>query len=335
MPEDCTIPDGAVLPAELRCTGLYQDWPSLDLRCDVVEYAPAYPLWSDGAEKRRYVSLPPQTQVDVTDPDDFQYPVGTKFWKEFHVRDGDGSRLGETRFMRRVELGWMYTSYVWSEDGTEAIQQNEGVVDLHGTGHTVPTREQCKTCHSGRGDFILGWDALMLGPGATGLTRDELLRRDLITWAGKADGVPNPLQLEIPGDEIEKAALGYLHANCGISCHNATSSAEAEETGFFMRLDADSLQTVQSTPTYSTGYQRPYSPNATIAELPTPDAGTYVDLQPLDPDLSLLLVRMKVRGIEAAMPRIGTNLADDEGIAIVQAWIESMTPERGYVAPMD
>lgn len=334
MPDDCTIPENAVLPAELRCTGLYDDWATRTLACGVRTYAPAYALWSDGADKTRYVYLPPATQIDVTNPDDFRYPVGTQFWKEFYVPDGAGTRLGETRLMRKVTAGWLYTSYVWNEDGSNALQENEGVTDLLGTGHTVPARQQCKECHSGRPDFILGWDGLMLGAGAIGITRDDLLNEGLLTWSGKDAGEPNPLELEIPGDDVERAALGYLHANCGVSCHNDSSKALALETGFFTRLDHTTLESVQDTPVMVTGFQRLPSPNAPLSELEPPaNGGDYVDLLPLDTERSLVLVRMQIRDNDAAMPRMGTNRVDDAGVALVREWIEQMTPERGYPAP--
>lgn len=334
MPPDCTVPENAVLPGELRCTGLYESWDTKQLRCGVTEYEPAHVLWSDGLAKTRYVWLPPGAQVDVTDPDDFRYPVGTLFWKEFRFVDGDGERLAETRFMRREEGGWLYTTYVWSEDGSQAVQQNDGVDDLHGSGHTVPTRDQCKDCHGGRPDFILGWDALMLGEGATGLTRADLLARDLVTWQGRESGAPSPLDLEIPGDDVERAALGYLHANCGISCHNDTNNALALEPGFFTRLDADTLADVQTTDVMTTGFERTPNPNAPLSELPEPPGGgDYVDLRPLDTERSLILVRMKLRGEDAAMPLIGTNVVDDVAVTSIEQWIGSMTTERGYPAP--
>lgn len=337
MPEDCTIPEGAVLPGELRCTGLYEDWPDRTLRCGVTEYEPAYPLWSDGLEKRRFVWLPPGKTVDVTDPDDFRYPVGTQFWKEFGFAREDGTvQLAETRLLRKVSNGWMYTSYVWLPDGSNAIQENEGVLDWNGTGHSVPSRNQCKECHAGRNDFVLGWDGIMLGAGATGLTRESLLSSGLVHWDGQADGVTNPLDVAIPGDAVEQAALGYLHSNCGVSCHNETDDALGLETGYFMRLDADTLASVQTTDTFNTGLHKTPLPNAPLSELPPPPGGgSYVNLRPLDTERSLLLVRMKLRSVEAAMPRLGTNVVDADGVAAVQAWIEAMTPERGYPAPVE
>lgn len=331
MPSDCTIPDGAVLPGELRCTGLYSDWESRTFNPCAVEYAPAHALWSDGSVKRRFAWVPSGEQVDVSDPDDFRYPLGTRFWKEFRAPTDQGERLLETRLLERVDGGWLYTSYVWTEDESNAIQNNDGVGDLYASGHTVPSREQCKECHSGRPDYVLGWDGILLGDGATGVTRELLASASWVTWQGKDEGAAFPLTSTIPGDDVERAALGYLHSNCGVSCHNDTTAALALETGFFTRLDVDQLASVQETPTFATGLERIPSPNAPLTELePLTDGRSYVDLRPLDTEASLVFVRMKLRNQDAAMPRIGTNRVDDEGVALVQAWIESMTEERGY-----
>ena len=328
-PDDCDIPEGAVLPADLRCTGLYGDWEARTLACGVHAYVPAFELWSDGAEKERYMALPAGARIDMSDPDDFIYPVGTRFWKTFYVGPEGQQHLGETRFLRKDELGWVYTTYIWNEDGTEAIQHNEGLENLHGTGHGVPSREQCKACHSGRIDFVLGWDLLMLGPGASGITREWLLENDLI------DGLPMGLDLSsaaIPGDEVEKAALGYLHANCGVSCHNETVNATGRPSGLFLRLEVGELTSPLDSDAVSSGVNRAPSPNAELTGLEIPDGG-YYDFMPLDPERSLSVVRMRVRGSETAMPALGTHLVDEEGVAIVSAWIEQMTEDRGYPAP--
>lgn len=327
MPADCTIPDGAVLPAELRCTGLYADWPSRGLRCGVTSYAPAYHLWADGAGKQRYVWLPSGGTIDVNNPDDFVYPVGTRFWKEFRVGPEGNQRLGETRYLVKVKGGWLYTSYVWSADGSTATQTNTGVENLFGTGHSVPTREQCKTCHQGRPDYILGWDFVMLGPGATGVTA-----RDLAA-SGRLKGATSALlDLEPPGDDVERTALTYMHANCGISCHNETTNAEGRPSGLFLRLQIRELDSVLSTGAATSGINRLPSPNADYGDLDKPKGGDFYDFRPLDPARSLSLARMRHRGSVTAMPPIGTHSVDPDGVAALTAWIETMTPARGYPA---
>ncbi len=330
MPASCAIPDGAVLPADLACTGLYADVAARELRCDVQPYTPAHELWSDGATKQRYVSLPSGGTIDVGDPNDFVYPVGTKFWKEFHVGP-EGSRvLGETRLLQKTDLGWIYTTYVWDDAGSVATQTNDGVLDLFGTGHGVPSREQCKTCHSGRRDFVLGWDFLMLGEGSSGVTRESLHEAELLSGLDPSAG--GPLTATIPGDAVEAAALAYLHANCGVSCHNTNPNAAGGPSGLYLRLDLDTLGSVHETTALTSGINHPPSPNAQLTDLPE---RSYYDFLPLDLEGSLALVRMQHRGSAAAMPPLASLQVDAAGIAAVSAWIESMTEERGYPAPAE
>jgi len=324
----CAPPMGAPLPRDLRCTGLYANLDERVTACNVLEYKPALELWSDAAEKRRWVSLPKGTKVDVSDPNDFVFPAGTQFWKEFRVQGSDGAmRLAETRLLRKTDDGWLRTSYVWSEDQSEAIQMDNalGVPNLYGTGHTVPNRDQCADCHVGRKDEILGWDALMLGPGATGLTREKLVELDMVEGGS--------LELAIPGNEIEKAALGYMHANCGVSCHNETAMAKAKDTGLYLRLEAGELDSVQTTDAFKTSFKRP-AENAKYEGLMNMMPEYWYDIRPGDPARSLMIARQTMRGTEAQMPRIGTNKVDDAGVQAVTRWIESMTRDAGYPAPM-
>jgi hypothetical protein len=68
-------------------TGLYKDIATYTLADGVTPFDVKYPLWSDGAEKSRWVWLPPCTSIDKTNADWWSYPKGTKAWKEFR-RDG-------------------------------------------------------------------------------------------------------------------------------------------------------------------------------------------------------------------------------------------------------
>lgn len=318
MPEDCSIPEGAALPSDLRCTGLYGSWEQRQIACGVEAYAPAHELYSDGARKQRYVWLPPGSQVDVSASDAFRYPDGTRFWKEFWLERDGAWALGETRLLEKTPRGWIYTSYVWSEDGEQAVQVNDGVQDLFGTGHTVPTRDQCDECHAGREDRVLGWDGLLLGAGASGLDLARLVDEG---WVAReaAEALPT----SVPGDPVEQAALAYLHVNCGVSCHNDSTEAAARDSGLFLRLEAGELASVQATDAITSGVDKLPDDNVKLEGLSEPEGGFYA-IRPGDPQRSLLLVRMQVRGVEGAMPRIGTNVVDEAGVATVQAWIESM-----------
>jgi hypothetical protein len=314
MPKDCTNPEGRPLPSELRCTGLYGDWEERAFACGVTEYTPAFQLWSDGAKKRRWVALPEGGKVDASRPEAFSYPVGTQFWKEFSISVKGEDRLAETRLLRKSERGWLYTSYVWDETGERAVQQNEGVEDLFGTDYAVPTLEQCKQCHGGRADFVMGWDPILLGPGAKGATFEGLIESGVLQNAqAPAPAVPGTVPHDI-------AALGYLHVNCGVSCHNP--DGDAKDSGFFMRLDTDKLQDIWQTPTLATGlYKTPWE-NAKIQGLVPPADMPFTDIYLSRPDASLALVRMQTRGSEAQMPPIATKHVDEEGVKVVKAFFE-------------
>ena len=96
---------------------------------DILVFQPAHQLWSDAAEKRRWIRLPPGSQIDTAEMDHWQFPVGTKLWKQF----GHAGMALETRLVERYGPGpedyWM-GSFVWSADGTAATLRR-GRPDQH------------------------------------------------------------------------------------------------------------------------------------------------------------------------------------------------------------
>ena len=110
-------------PQLLSETGLYVNG-STEVRPELVAFSPQYPLWSDGATKRRWISLPAGTAIDASDPDAWVFPSGTRLWKEFSFA---GRRI-ETRLIERLLDGsWRYAAYAWSADGREATLVPVGI----------------------------------------------------------------------------------------------------------------------------------------------------------------------------------------------------------------
>src|SRR3712207_2304804 len=104
-------------PPTLQETGLYADIATLKVDPGHLAFSPQYPLWTDGAAKHRWISLPPGTAIDGSDPDAWVFPIGTRLWKEFSF----GGRRIETRYLeRRADGQWLYAAYAWSQDGLEA-----------------------------------------------------------------------------------------------------------------------------------------------------------------------------------------------------------------------
>lgn len=135
------------LPPDLAATGLGEP--------GTIAFTPRYALWSDGSSKRRWLRFPPGAAIDKSDPDAWDFPRGTRAWKEF----SRGGRPIETRYIERLADGsWRFASYQWNEEGTRALLAPEGGVRAL----SIPSRADCLACHEGAPVPILGYSAVQL-----------------------------------------------------------------------------------------------------------------------------------------------------------------------------
>src|SRR5688572_19495069 len=79
-----------LLPEKISQTRLYTDLPRDVVSGSLLSFYPLYPLWSYGAHKRRWIYLPPGTQIDSSRMDQWSFPPGTQFYKEFSFPRPDG-----------------------------------------------------------------------------------------------------------------------------------------------------------------------------------------------------------------------------------------------------
>lgn len=293
----------ATLPTLLSETGLYADVARQTPAPGVRPYQPRFQLWSDGAEKRRWFALPPGATIDTRNMNDWVFPVGTRFWKEF---TRDGVRV-ETRLIQRTgpgPLDWAFMAYVWNAAGTDAVATPGGVTDARGTAHDVPSADRCVGCHGGRASRVLGFSAIQLSRTDT---PPSVTLRDLV-----AEGLlsaPPARDFELPGNETERAALGYLHANCG-HCHNSARPPRQgarcydpqRELDFWLRVEA--LGSPGATPTYASAVGR-------VVEPGHPECSDVIDL-------------MSRRSGGLQMPPLATERVDSAGVALLTTWIAGM-----------
>ena len=317
LPAACA--GSATPPTSLACTGLYADVASKTLAPGVEAYAPAVPLWSDGASKQRWISLPAGAKIDNTNPDEWIFPVGTKLWKEFSK---DGKRV-ETRLWQKVSATyWVDATYAWNADESAATRSDGGDIPW-GTGtYHIPTNDECQKCHRGRTDHILGFDQALLGlAGAQGMTLGRLVAEGRLTAPPKT----TTLSIGDDGTGLAAPALAWLHVNCGTTCHNRNSNATAWSTGMFLRLDPTTLdgRSVKAfdalTTTIGVAVTSPNWPGRTriVAH---------------DPAKSLLYQLISHRGTGNQMPPIATSVVDEADIPLVAAWIEQLvapSPDGG------
>jgi hypothetical protein len=304
----------------LSTRGLYSDIASRTTMPGAIEYEPDYPLWSDGVQKRRWLILPPGTQIDTHNMAHWKFPIGTKLFKEFSLR----GKLIETRLIERisdvtgnVKNDYFMGTFVWSEDQSDAVLTTDGVQDALRTDHDVPEQTACVACHRGEPGAYLGVSAVQLS--RSGML-NTLAKRSLLSVDPKRS-------FPIPGDEIQAAAVGYMNANCG-HCHSAHGVADLMRLRF---LPEQADLPIEQSEVYTT----------TIGQKITDWKVHPDELQqrvvPGDPDHSALLYRMLQRGKEKPaaddqMPPLATERVHHEGIAAIRAWI--LTMPRGLTASL-
>ncbi|MFO0551328.1 MAG: hypothetical protein U0271_23260 [Polyangiaceae bacterium] len=277
-------------------------------------------LWSDGAEKQRYLTLPPGETIDTSDMDAWIFPVGTKAFKEFRL---DG-KLVETRLLwKRSSDKWEHATYIWDADArTATLNTSKDPTVLEG-GYEIPGTPNCDKCHNGGSDHLLGVEAIALAlPTAQGVTLSVLADEGSLT------APPTPTTISLPEDATGKAAaaLGYMHANCGMACHSERGLSGF--TNLYLRLKADELwpsagepvATVEATDAYVTGVNQDVILATYVQAFP----GTKL-ITPGSHAESLAWVVADLRG-EHQMPPIVTHQVDEAGTQTMADWFDALAP---------
>src|SRR5262249_18528791 len=92
----------------------------------VLPYDLNTPLFSDYADKYRFVWMPPGSSAEYKDDAAFEFPIGTIFAKSFAFpvdNHRDEERLIETRLLVRTNSAWVPLPYIWNVSQTEATLQ--------------------------------------------------------------------------------------------------------------------------------------------------------------------------------------------------------------------
>jgi hypothetical protein len=317
---------GVTMPALLSETGIHMVQGSAESKVQGSRtFSPQYPLWSDGAAKRRWVHLPEGATIDVSDPERWEFPEGTKFWKEFAV----GGRKVETRFLWKHDGEWRFATYAWNDAQTDAtlVPENGLLTNVEvapGKRHRIPGSIECRACHVTDRVEILGFTALQLSTlrdpdalHAEPLTAEMITLRTLHEEGrlspARPDWLSTPPRIAAP-DRTTRTVLGYLSTNCG-TCHNSLSDLASLD----LDLKATTSRPVAPCPTsLKTTLERPGR-----WEIASAAPGTSRRLAPSRPELSTLLARMKSRRPTSQMPPLGTVVVDDAAVALLTTWIES------------
>jgi hypothetical protein len=300
-------------PMLLSQAGLYTDIASDTVAPYAIYFEPNYKLWSDAATKRRWVYLPPGSQIDTSDMDVWDFPIGTRVWKEF---TSAGTRV-ETRLITRIaddaqmNHQFLLVAYAWRQDQSDAdLVGTLGQKNALGTGWDIPSQQECGDCHGHYAPTYLGLGAIQLSGQTAGLSLKQLGDGGMLTNPGQ-DTYP------LPFDEVTNAGIGYLHGNCG-GCHNETPDAV---NSLMMRVLVG-VKTVEETEVYKSAVNVPSS-------FTVPAMGIDTRIVPGDSAHSAIPYRISQRGNVAQMPPVDSKVVDMTGLAAVKAWIDSLPSAGG------
>ena len=316
--------DGAApLPDKLRDTGLFEPGSADTVRPGIRSFNPQYPLWSDGATKRRWVSMPSGGVIDASRPAAWVFPSGIRFWKEFSM----GGRRVETRLIEHLADGsWRFASYVWNPEGTEAtLAPENGIRALpiaEGATYRIPSQSDCRACHEGAAAPLLGFTALQLSPDRDPLAPHAEAPRsgdlDLPTLVKEGwlknlpqEMVAKPPRIQAP-TPAGRAVLGYLNANCG-QCHaDPQLAAGAVPVELQLALDPTDASAGERVMRLLVEHESRYRPRGAA------DVHLVV---PGNAAVGTLMARIRSRDPRIQMPPLGTAKPDLEAIALLERWI--------------
>jgi glucose/arabinose dehydrogenase len=332
-------------PPTLAQTGLFDDWRKLAPGKDLVHYDVNVPLWSDGADKQRWIALPPGKSVECTSGGKFRFPEGTVFVKHFALatdqRQPKRLRPLETRVLVVDPAGEVHgATYRWSADGkrtrrltfgeTESIPVTEADGSVREQVWQYPGQFDCLMCHNDVSGYVLGFKPKQLlgsgfrvqgsgeGGGTGQGTRDrrpsggELARLadcGVIRDCGHAAALAKVAPLVPLADESAPLAdrvRSYLDVNCSV-CHNPGRYFSA----FDARYERDpNEQGLIEGPSYFHGEFN----------------GAMRIIKPGSVQLSVAHMRLSSHDPHLRMPPLGTTVVDEEAQRVIAAWIESLGP---------
>lgn len=278
------------------------------IRADgVLPYEINVPFWSDGAAKFRHFTLPAGGQITIESDGDFTFPVGTVLVKDFKL---DGKFI-ETRLLVHHADGWAGYTYKWDDMETDATLVGPGgeTVDLGTQDWLYPSRAQCLQCHTSFSGFALG-------PQVGQLNRDVVLggqagnQLEILSNLGAFDAPLPDVTANLPAlpetDDtsvpVEDRARAWLHSNCS-QCHRSDSTV-------FAVFDMRASKTFAD-----------MNICGTAASTDINGANTLLD--PESTANSVIYQRINTRNGNA-MPPLGSRIIDANGVALIEAWINSL-----------
>ncbi|MEO5777832.1 MAG: hypothetical protein ABIQ27_13080 [Flavobacterium sp.] len=303
-----------------------QQIPSLN----VIPYEPASSLFTDYASKKRFTWMP--AGVAATYNEDgkvLNFPVGTVLIKTFYyttIQPGNTTKLIETRLMVRKSDGWKFYEYLWNDAQTDAdlvsgLDFTNGSTknitfakpsgEIITTDYRIPSDGECFACHKiNETATPIGVKPQNLNHNyAYGGTNMNILQK--LVEQGYLGSYPSTIVSTVDYHDttqpLDLRLRSYLDANCA-HCHQDEARCYYRPVRFPF-----GLSNIDSNIGICLVADEEISP--TLQKVITP--GNY--------NKSIMHYRMISNDESERMPLLGRTIVHDEGVALLQQYILSLT----------
>ncbi|MGP1993023.1 hypothetical protein D9V96_014200 [Zobellia laminariae] len=303
--KDFAVPEFLPNLSELK---LFKDNMSdLKLNDNVYEYGMSTPLFTDYSYKLRVVAVPKGTQMTYKGGNLLDFPDNTILAKTFYyLKDERDPSLGkkciETRVLIKKNGEWLVRNYFWNENQTDAVLDD----DAHGLqvdwiddlgvskkiDYVVPSNTMCVQCHELNEKIVpIGPKARVMNFNHNGQNILQFFKdNNMLNEAPDVSQIPVLPDWSDTSLSLEERARAYLDVNCA-HCH--------QKGGSYNRDFGDKF--------YFT------------FETPFTESNIYVERTQISD-------RMGTAIPGYFMPLIGTSIKHDEGIDLINTYLDSLEP---------
>ncbi len=297
----------------------------------VIPYEPASSLFTDYALKKRFIWMPEGTKAKYEeDGKTLDFPVGTTLIKNFYyntLQPNNTTKIIETRLMIRKSTGWIFAEYIWNDAQTEAnlltgadfesgsskeITFKKPNNEIITTSYRIPSENECFACHRVDGKAIpIGTKPQNLNNIYNYSTNNIKNQLQKLVDEGYLASYPATINSTVDYHDTSKPLdirlRSYLDANCS-HCHQQNARCDYRA----LRLNFNQTTNLANLGVCVTAAE-PVS--STISKIVAP--GNY--------NKSVMHYRLQSTDGSNMMPLLGRTIVHDEGLLLVQEWINSLT----------
>lgn len=289
----------------------------------VIPYDLNSSLFTDYAHKSRFIWMPAGASATYSaDSEVLNFPHSTVLIKNFyydHVQPQNMRRIIETRLMIKKNSQWIFATYVWNDEQTEAyldmggsfttVTWNEGS-ETKTTNYRIPSQTECFTCHKNNNEAIpIGpkpQNLNKLYPYSTGSTNQlQKLKAEGYLEGNIPTDIVSTVDWTDTGKPLNDRVRSYLDINCA-HCHKESSHCDYRP----MRLAFN-----ETTNPLNLGV---------CVQRHEPVSGMIYIISSGDAQRSVMHYRLSSTNEAVRMPLLGRTVVHDEALDMITQWINGM-----------